>query len=518
MAIEFPHWLHWIDRPRFEEGTEPYTRRWWALPAVALCVFTIGVDIAIVGIAGPTITTELNATAAELQWTFDSFTLVLAGFVLIGGGLAERFGRKGVLQAGLAIFAIGSLVAGFASDPQILIVGRALTGLGAALIFPPALSVLSVLFPEAERPRAIGIWAGVAASGMALGPVVGGLLLSEFWVGSVFLVNVPVALLAIVLLGVLLPPSRDDTREGLDPAGALLSLLALGGVIYGLIEGPAQGWGAPTVVAAFLVGIAAGASFVVWELRSAHPLFDLRVLTIGRVVTGALAMSMVYFTVGSIQLLVPQYLEFVEEYSTLAAGFMMIPLGLGMVIFSPQSAGLVEQFGQRAMLTFTLGAMAAGLAILALVSVWGGAANVVIGLVVFAVGFGLVVAPATSAIMVSLPVSKAGDGSAVNLLSRQVGGAIGVALVGSLATLAYRRDLPVDDLGLDQTQQEDLEKSLSGVERVSGLSPSKQAAVDAVADSSVAVGLQWGFGLAALCAAASAALAYRFEAPAARAK
>ncbi|MEM9515829.1 MAG: MFS transporter, partial [Actinomycetota bacterium] len=340
MAIEVPHWLHWIERPRFEEGTEPYTRRWWALPAVALCVFTIGIDVSIVGIAGPTITTELDASAAELQWTFDSFTVVLAGFVLIGGGLAERFGRKGVLQAGLAIFAVGSLIAAFAGDPPALIVGRAVTGLGAALIFPPALSVLSVLFPETERPRAIGIWAAVAASGMALGPVVGGLLLSEFWVGSVFLVNVPVSILGIVLLAVLLPPSRDEERVGLDLLGALLSLFALGGIIYGLIEGPAQGWTDSTVLAAFAIGIVCGVAFVVWELRTRHPLFDVRVLTMGRVVTGALAMSMVYFTMSSIQLLIPQYLEFVEGYSTLAAGLVMIPLGLALATLSPRSAGL----------------------------------------------------------------------------------------------------------------------------------------------------------------------------------
>ncbi|MEO1059269.1 MAG: MFS transporter [Actinomycetota bacterium] len=509
MAIEVPHWLHWVERPRFAEGTEPYERRWWALPAVALCVFTIGIDVSIVGIAGPTITTELNASAAELQWTFDSFTVVLAGFVLIGGGLAERFGRKGVLQIGLAIFAAGSLVAAFAGDPLTLIVGRAVTGLGAALVFPPALSVLSVLFPESERPRAIGIWAGVAASGMALGPVIGGLLLSEFWVGSVFLVNVPVSILGILLLAVLLPPSRDDDRVGLDPLGALLSLFALGGIIYGLIEGPAQGWSDSTVIAAFAIGIVCGIGFVSWELRTRHPLFDVRVLTIGRVVTGALAMSMVYFTVSSIQLLIPQYLEFVEGYSTLAAGVVMIPLGVGLATLSPRSAGLVERFGQRTMLTATLAAMAAGLAILALVDVWGGVANVVLGLVVFAVGFGLVVAPATSAIMVSLPVSKAGDGSSVNLLARQVGGAVGVALIGSVATLAYRRDLSVDDLGLSGAQQDELEKSLSGVESVTGLSPSTQAAVDATADASVAVGLQWGLGLAALFAAVAALLAYR---------
>lgn len=332
-----------------------------------------------------------------------------------------------MLQLGLVVFIVGSLIAAFADDPPILIAGRAVTGLGAALVFPPALSGLSVLFPEDERPRAVGIWAGVAAAGMALGPIVGGVLLDFFWVGSVFLVNVLVAAFAIGYLGVAVPPSRGSQEGRLDLVGAVLSLLALGGLVYGIIEGPDQGWTEPTVIVAFVVGLVALAGFVVWELRVAHPLFDVRVLTIAAVVAGALAMSMVYLTMQGIELLVPQYLQYVENYSTVAAGVAMLPIGLGLALLSPRSAGLADKYGQRTMLTATLGFMAAGMAVLGLVSVWGGVVNVVLGLIVFAIGFGLVVAPATSSIMVALPVSKAGDGASVNLVSRQVGGAIGIA-------------------------------------------------------------------------------------------
>ncbi len=514
MAIEHPHWLLFVARPRLPEDDRPYERRWWALPAVALCVFTIGIDVSIVGIAGPSISTELGASAAELQWTFDSFTVVMAGFVLIGSGLAERFGRKGMLQWGLLVFIVGSLIAGFAGEPATLIAGRAVTGLGAALVFPPALSVLSALFPEEERPRAVGIWAAVAASGMALGPLVGGLLLGSFWVGSVFLVNVPVAAIAIVYLGVVLPPSRGTATGPLDGVGAILSLLGLGGLVYGVIEGPEQGWTDPTVLLAFVVGLAGGTAFVVWELRVDHPLLDLRVLKIARVVTGALAMAMVYLTMQSIQLLVPQYLEFVEGYSTVTAGLVMFPIGLGLAVLSPRSAGLVEQFGQRTMLTTTLGLMATGMALLALVSVWGGVVNVLVGLLVFAVGFGMVVAPATSAIMVALPVAKAGDGASVNLVSRQVGGAIGIALIGTVATIAYRADLSLSGLGLDDAQEAQVESSLSGVETLSGELPaSTVSAVDAAADAAMTVGVQWGMTVAAALAGVSALLAHRFEVP-----
>lgn len=512
MAIEHPHWLLYVPRPRMPEGDEPYPRRWWALPAVALCVFTIGIDVSIVGIAGPSITSDLGASASELQWVFDSFTVVMAGFVLIGGGLAERYGRKGILQLGLVVFAIGSLIAAFADEPAVLIAGRAVTGLGAALIFPPALSVLSVLFPEDERPRAVGIWAAVAASGMALGPVVGGLLLGEFWVGSVFLVNIPVCAVAIVFLGVMLPPSRSPEEGPLDLVGAVLSLLALGGVVYAVIEGPSQGWTDATVVTAFVIGVVATVLFVFWELRIEHPLFDIRVLSLRRVVAGALAMAMVYFTVQGIQLLVPQYLEYVEGLSTVTAGLVMLPLGIGMVLLSPRSAKLVERYGQRTMLTTTLGLMATGLTVLALVSVWGGVANVLLGLVIFSTGFGLVVAPATAAIMVALPVAKAGDGASVNLISRQVGGAFGIALIGTVATLVYRQDLSSSDLDLTAAQLDELESSLAGVEEVSGdLSSTASAEVDAAADAAMALGVQWGMLLAAALAAASAVLAHRFE-------
>jgi EmrB/QacA subfamily drug resistance transporter len=514
MAIEHPHWLLFVPRPRLPDDDQPYARRWWALPAVALCVFVIGIDVSIVGIAGPSLTTELGVSAAELQWTFDSFTVVLAGFVLIGGGLAERYGRKGVLQVGLSVFIVGSLIAAFAGEPPILIAGRAVTGLGAAMVFPPALSVLSVLFPEDERPRAVGIWAGVAASGMALGPIVGGVLLDFFWVGSVFLVNVPVAAVAIVYLAVVLPPSRGSEQGRLDLVGAVLSLLALGGLVYGIIEGPDQGWTDPAVLVAFVVGVATLAGFVAWELRIAHPLFDVRVLSIAAVVTGALAMAMVYLTMQGIELLVPQYLQYVEGYSTVVAGVVMLPIGAGLAVLSPHSARLVERYGQRTMLAATLGLMAAGLAVLALLSVWGGVVNVIVGLTVFAIGFGLVVAPATSSIMVALPVSKAGDGASVNLVSRQVGGAIGIALIGTTATVAYRADLSLSGMGLSADQQAQVESSLSGVETVSGgLSSATTSAVDAAADAAMAVGLQWGMALAALFAAISAVLAHRFLRP-----
>jgi EmrB/QacA subfamily drug resistance transporter len=514
MAVDRPHWLLYVPHPRMPEGAQPFARRWWTLPAISLGVFMIAVDITIVGIAAPTIGTELGATAAELQWMFDAFTVVMAASVLVGSGLAERYGRKGVFQIGVAVFALGSAIAAFAGDPSVLIAGRAVSGLGAALAFPPALSVMSALFPVDERPRAIGIFAATSASGLALGPIIGGILLSEFWWGSVFLVNVPIGVITIVALGVLLPPSRQPSANALDFLGALLSLAGVGGLVYWLIEGPDQGWLNPVVIAALVIGAFGTVAFFVHELRVDHPLFDVRVLTIGAVATGALAMAMVYLSMNSILLLVPQYLEYVENLTSTQAGLTLIPLGLGLGLLSPSSAGLVERFGQRTMLSMSLGLMAFGMAILALVDVWGGRVNIVVGLIPFAVGFGLVVAPATSAIMVALPVAKAGDGSAVNMISRQVGGALGVALLGSLATVAYRNDLSLSGLGLSDDQQAEVESSLSGIESVSGqLSAATQSAVDAAADAAVTVGLQWGMIGGAVLVGSSAVFALRVRSP-----
>jgi Na+/melibiose symporter-like transporter len=225
-------------------------------------------------------------------------------------------------------------------------------------------------------------------------------------------------------------------------------------------------------------------------------------------------MAMVYLSMNSILLLVPQYLEYVENLTSTQAGLTLIPLGLGLGLLSPSSAGLVERFGQRTMLSMSLGLMAFGMAILALVDVWGGRVNIVVGLIPFAVGFGLVVAPATSAIMVALPVAKAGDGSAVNMISRQVGGALGVALLGSLATVAYRNDLSLSGLGLSDDQQAEVESSLSGIESVSGqLSAATQSAVDAAADAAVTVGLQWGMIGGAVLVGSSAVFALRVRSP-----
>ena len=505
MAVDRPQWLLRLPQPELAASGR-YERRWYALVALALGVLIIAIDVSIVGIAAPRITTALDATAAEVQWVFDAYTLVLAGFVLVGGGLGERYGRKGAFQVGLVVFAVGSLVSAYATEPLVLIGGRIVSGLGAATVFPTSLAMLSTVFEQDERPRAVGLYAAVSAFGLSLGPLVGGVLLAHFWVGSVFLVNVPVAVIGVVMAAIVVPSSRNDGLPSLDISGAVLSAIGLSGVVYALIEGPQQGWSAPRVLLAGALGLVLLVVFVRRELSIDHPLFDLRVLRLGPVLVGAIAMAVVYVTFNGIQLLLPQYLTYVTELSSFQAGLVMLPAGLSLAILSPLSARFVEHWGLKRMLTVTLTLMALGMLILAGVGLWGGVLNIELGLVVFGSGFGLVVAPATAAVM-SLPAAKAGDGAAVNMVSRQLGGAVGVAILGSVAVMAYRANLSLDGLGLDAEQQRAVEASMSGEDALgAGVSDSTLARVDTLTSAATATGIQWAMLLgAAVCGAAAVA-------------
>lgn len=490
MAFDTAHWIHWMPHPRLPEGDEPYKKRWPAAIIVSMGIFLVALDITIVGVTAPRLSAGLGATATQIQWAFDAYTVVLAGFVVLGGGLAERFGRKGIMQFGMLVFALGSTMSAFAPNIGVLIAGRIVSGVGAAFVFPASLSVISALFPPEERHRAIGVFASISATGLATGPVIGGLLIELFWWGAAFLVIVPVALVSVAATGLMVPPSRQPQESPLDFPGALLSVVGLGGIVFGVIEAPDRGWVNPTVVVPFGIGLASTIAFVKWELRSRGPLFDLRVFRDTRVVGGALAMATVYFTFNSSQLLLPQYLNYVLDFSSLTTGLVMSPFGLSLVVLSPFGSNLVERHGQRRMLLFTLGFMAAGCAVLALLPSWGGLGNLLVGACIYGAGFGLIVAPATSIIMVAVPREKAGDGSAVNMVSRQIGGAVGVAVTGSLASTIYRQGLALSEFHLSEAARASVERSLSGVIALTHkLEPATAARLDAMADAQMTRGV-----------------------------
>jgi EmrB/QacA subfamily drug resistance transporter len=415
--------------------------RWWALVFICTALFVYAVDITIVNVALPAFALSLHATNSDLQWILDAYTLALAGVLLVAGGLGNRYGRKGAFMVGLVIFGLGSLAAALLVDSAgQLIFARVVMGVGAACLLPPSLSLMRVIFPPDELPRAVVINAASAAGGLALGPVIGGVLLHSFWWGSVFLVNVPITAVALLGVAIFLPTSRAPDTGPLDLVGAALSALGVSGLVFALIEAPQRGWDHPLVLVSLPVGVLACLGFVRWELRQVHPLFDVRVLARRPVAAGTTVIIVVYVTFVGILLLVSQYLQIVHGESALTTGLLLLPLGAGFGLASPFTPRLVRVVGLRRILVAACITMAAGLVVLANLS--GGYSVILAGMLVYVAGWSAAMAPATTVIMSDIPAEQAGDAADVNQLFRQIAAVFGVAVVGSVFSSLYRDRLP----------------------------------------------------------------------------
>ena len=419
-----------------------HARRWWTLAVMCLSLMVIGVDNTILNVALPTLVREVRATTSELQWIVDAYTLVFAGLLLTAGSLGDRFGRRRALAVGLAVFGAGSVASALAGSAGQLILTRAVMGIGGALIMPATLSIISNVFTEpAERARAIAVWAGFSAMGIAIGPLSGGWLLEHFWWGSVFMVNIPIVALALVGGRLFVPESKDPAPRGVDPVGALLSIVGLGALVWAIIEAPVHGWTDPLTVAAFGVGAVLLAAFVAWELHTDHPMLDVHFFANPRFSAASTAVTLVFFALFGSMFLQTQYLQFVLGYSALEAGLRVAPIALVLMVAAPLSARLVERAGTKVVVAAGLATVAAALVVLSFATVTSGYGPVLVSMLVMGVGMGLTMAPATESIMGSLPRAKAGVGSAVNDTTRQVGGALGVAILGSLLASTYGSSL-----------------------------------------------------------------------------
>ncbi len=416
---------------------QKYKRRWLTLVVLSLSLVIIGLDNTILNIALPTLQRDLGANASELQWMVDGYVLVFAGLLLTMGALGDRFGRGGALTAGLLIFGGASLIASETSTAAQLIATRAAMGVGGALIMPATLSIITDVFPREERGRAIGIWAGVAGAGIGLGPIVGGFLLQYFWWGSVFLVNVPIVITALVAGYFLVPTSRDPEARPLDIPGAILSMIAISSLVYAIIEGPSEGWTSGLVISGFISALIFGIVFLVVELRTRYPMLNLSFFANRRFSGGATAIGIAFFALFGVVFVLTQYLQFVQGYTALQAGLRTAPIAIGMIIGSSQAPKVVERVG-------TTRVVSAGLVVLALTmasysmltpdtSYW----LVGAALIVQATAMGTIMAPSTDAVMGAVPRAKAGVASATNDVARQVSGAIGVAVIGSALNSAY---------------------------------------------------------------------------------
>lgn len=416
-----------------------YKRRWWALGVLCFSLLVIGLDNTILNVAIPHLQESLGASNSQLQWIVDGYTIIYAGILLTTGTLGDRFGRKGALAIGLLIFGAGSAASAFATSATMLIITRGIMGIGGATIMPATLSILTNVFRDPkERARAIGVWAGVAGAGIAVGPLLGGLLLQHFWWGSVFLVNVPVVIIAVVGGHFVLPSSKDPDDAAIDPMGAVLSILTLVTLLWGVIEAPSKGWASSTILGAFGLGAVLFAAFIAWELHTPRPMLDLRFFKNPRFSAANIAMVLVFFALFGSSFLITQQLQFVLGYNAFQAGLAMLPIALPLMFLGPLSARLVERFGTKAVVTGGLVAVALGLFWLSRIQYGDNYLHVVFPMLLLAIGMSQVMAPATESIMGSLPRSKAGVGSAMNDTTRQVGGALGVAVIGSVLASVYR--------------------------------------------------------------------------------
>jgi EmrB/QacA subfamily drug resistance transporter len=420
------------------ETEEPNPRRWQILAVLCISLFVIVMDNTIVNVALPTLARELDAGTSGLQWIVDAYTLVFAGLLLAAGGIGDRFGRKGALMAGLLVFGVFSTAGAFASSTGQLIGARALMGVGAAFIFPATLALIVNVFTDPrERAAAIGIWTAIAGVGVALGPITGGWLLEHFSWGSVFLVNVPVALIGIVGVFVLVPGSRDPHAPGLDLPGLGLSIAGVALLVWSLIEAPSNGWLSAATVGGLAGAGALLATFVWWELRVTDPLLDVHLFRKMRFTAASLAITLGFFALFGFIFLVTQYLQLVKGYSALEAGVRTLPFAFAMVAAAVTSPRVVQRIGTKLVVAAGLALMAGGFAIASTNDASTPYFVIATAMILMGFGLGSAAAPATDSILSSLPPAKAGVGSAVNDTTREVGGTLGVAVLGSIMASVY---------------------------------------------------------------------------------
>jgi EmrB/QacA subfamily drug resistance transporter len=413
-------------------------RRWKVLAVLCVAVFTINVDGTIVNVALPTLVRQLGASTSRLQWVVDAYQLSFCAFVLAAGSLSDRFGRKGALMTGLAIFGIGTAAGSFGTSTGQLIAARAVMGVGAAIVFPNTLSILSNVFTDrVERAKAIGMWGATTGMAVAFGPIVGGWLLEHFWWGSVFLAMAPAAVLAIVLVALVAPGSRDPAAPRLDTVGLLLSTVMIGLLVYTIIEAPVRGWGASGTLGGFGAATAALFVFVMWERRVAEPMLDVGLFANLRFSAASGAVTVAFFTLFGFIFLITMYFQLLNGYSPFSTGVRLLPVAFSMGAASLMGPRLAVRLGNNAVVGTGLALMAVGFAWISRSSAHTPYIEIVGQMLVTAGGMGLATAPATEAIMGVVPKEKAGVGSAVNDATREFGGTLGVAVIGSVFASLY---------------------------------------------------------------------------------
>ena len=487
---------------------EGHPRRWAILGVLVVSLLIVVLDNTVLNIALPTIQRDLGASAGELVWAIDSYILAFAALLFTWGALGDRYGRKRILVIGLIIFGVASAASAFAETPAQLIAFRAVMGVGGAAVMPTTLAIITVVFPPHERGKAIGAWAGAVGAAVALGPVLGGLLLQNpqwsSWItgndwGAVFLINVPIVILGLIGVWRIVPETRDPNPRRLDLIGLALSVVGLTLLIYGIIHASSTlSWTDPGVVLPMLAGIAVIGLFLWYEARSDHKSFDVSLFANRGYAISLSAVTLAFFALSGITFTLPFYLQILRGYDTLTAGLCFVPFAVGQILAAPRSAGMVLKFGYRAVMTTGLVLVALSLIGLFFVGMTTPIWVVLIVFFVFGFGMGNVIAPASTVMQNVLPLARAGAGSAVQNTVRQVGGALGVAIIGTVLATQYASRVAISLQGLPDQVPDDARRAaensivatdalLSGLEQSGApatiLEPVRQSAYDAFLSS-----------------------------------
>ncbi|MEE9582021.1 MAG: MFS transporter [Acidimicrobiia bacterium] len=491
---------------------QPYvhSRRWLTLSAMCLSLALVIMALSGLTVALPTVQQDLGTTGTQLLWIVDIYAIVFTGLLLIGGAMGDKFGRKGALLGGLIVFGIGAAVAGVGSSVLQVIVGRAVMGGGAALVLPATLSIVSVVFPLHERFKAIAIWAGFASAGGAIGPIISGLLITGWWIfpefgwEATFLVNIPVIALALVVIAVVTPKSRESVSTPLDLIGGGLSVVAIGALLFAIIEGPELGWLHLMVLGSFGLAVLVAAVFVWWEVRIEYPILPMTFFRDRRFVVGSAVLTVTFFLMIAFFLLLTLYLQFVLGYSALEAGIAGLPLALATVLVSPYAASLTSRIGSGVVMATGLTVLAAAFALLTPASVSTTYPQLVLVLVLIGAGMALASAPATANIITSVPPDKAGVGSAMDSAAIDLGGAVGIAAGGSLVAVIYGATIDLTSFGLSPEAVHTAGESIGGALGVAdGIGSSTAAQIVLVAREAFTTAFAWTMGVFAVIAIVS---------------
>jgi EmrB/QacA subfamily drug resistance transporter len=474
----------------------------------------IGLDNLIVTVALPTLVRDLDASTSELQWIVDAYLLAVAGLMLVGGSLGDRFGRAKVLRLGLVVFGIASVFAAFSPDATALTLCRAVMGLGAALIMPTSVAIVANVFTDPkERGRALGVWSAVVGLGLALGPVLGGVLLSQFWWGSVFFVNVPIVAVALAVSWWAVPESRNPDLASFDPLGVLLSILGVSALVWATIEAPSHGWGSTTTLTSFAIAAVLLACFVTWELGCTHPMLEMRFFRNPRFSVANLVSAIANFAFAGMLFVLTQLLQLVFGYSPLRAGLALVPFAAAYMAGALVGPRFAERIGTKRAVAMGLGIFAVGLGMLATSNAHSAYGVVVIATLAMGVGCGAVHAPTTDAVVGSVPREQAGIASGTLSTGRSISLAMGVAVIGSLLVSGFRSALATHTggFGLSSARLSEASASLGGALGVAHrLGGTAGDALHDAANAAFIHGMRLGLAVGAALVGLAAILAVQF--------